>query len=122
MVRWYNDQTVLINDYSGTQHADYWKKMLGRVLKKHGLNTIPVPYIETERKNKDGIESAAGCYINYLQINELIFLPQFGIPQDQLALDVFNQLKPWTIIPVDCSEIAEAGGVLNCMTWNYNLK
>lgn len=88
------------------------------------------------------------CYINFLRIGNKVFIPQLRwedysgpkqaacppemncykgkrkwfdshIEEDNLALTQFRKLMPQCeIIPVSCPRMVEAGGALNCISWN----
>lgn len=119
MVRFLDETTVLVNDYSNTEQSKSWQEKFKKSLAEYNIGTIEIPYIEVTTKNDEGICPAIGCYINYLQVGDLIFLPQFGIAEDQLAEKQFKDIfKGKTVIPVNCNSIAERGGVLNCISWN----
>lgn len=81
-----------------------------------GLDYIKNTYNVYSNKNNN---QANGDYINYLQMNNSIIVPTFGIKEDD---DVIKQLE--TIFPgqaiatIDSNEIANDGGILNCITWN----
>jgi agmatine deiminase len=63
-------------------------------------------------------------YINYLETEKAVFLPQFGEnleDKDDEALGVFKNIfreKRKAVIPIKCSELSKGGGVLNCISWN----
>ena len=46
-----------------------------------------------------------------------IFLPTFGVPMDQEAIETAGQLFQKAIVPVRVPEIAQDGGALNCISW-----
>ena len=55
---------------------------------------------------------------------ETIFLPMFGNKtKDEVAIKLAKELfeeredKPKKVVPVNINEIAEDGGVLNCISW-----
>ena len=85
-------------------------------------------HIKTARRNH-GIEiydfpnfgskggSAVGCYLNFLETENAIFLPAFGVDMDKEAIDTAKHIFNKTIVPVNINEIAEDGGVLNCISW-----
>lgn len=88
------------------------------------------------------------CYINFLRVGNIVFLPQLSwedysgskdavfpsqancfkrnkkwffcrIEEDKLALSQFRKFMPkCEIIPVSCPQIVEEGGALNCISWN----
>jgi len=115
MVRFVDDNTVIINDYSEEEDRKFVEELY-RVLKTAKLNIIEIP---TSMYSNDDDIDATGIYVNYLQIGKLIFLPKFERDEDQEVEDMFNEIfKGHTIVPVKSNEIAEEGGVLNCCSWN----
>jgi len=117
MVRFIDDKTILVADYSG--YSSGFKRKYTSALKSTGLTIMPYPGIFSKRHNKDGDLTAQGCYINFAQIGNIILLPQFDIPEDPLALKETQSIFPQcNVIPVLSNEIAENGGVLNCITWS----
>jgi agmatine deiminase len=113
-VRFINSKTVLVNQYSNID-KDY-KAQLHQALKAAKLKYKKIPYNPYGNKN---ILSANGVYMNYLEMKKFIFLPQFGLKEDKIALQTFKDIfKTKTIIPVNCKDIAKDGGVLNCISWN----
>ena len=81
---------------------------------------IQFPYFETEDYSSDGIPSAKGCYINYIEVGNLIILPKFNVPDsDKRAVEIIKEHMPKkNIETIDCEDLALEGGVLNCITWN----
>jgi agmatine deiminase len=123
MLKFINENTLLVADYSCQSTS--WQKKMNAALKKTGLKLIPFPDATStaaEEKNSDGDYTALGCYINFLVIRNIVLLPQFNLhPHDQAAISITKQLYPnHKVIPVDCREIAVDGGVLNCISWNYD--
>ena len=146
MVRIVSDDTVIINDY--LEEDGYSKTFINKFkksLQTQGIciaGTFPYRYfqktktaeksqstIQSKPTKKAGLhrhlpssDSAIGCYINYLELENLIIFPQFGIAEDDQALikiqDYFPNKK---IIPLNCTEIAQEGGVLNCITWECKM-
>jgi len=119
MVRFINDNTLLVGDYS--YYPASWKKKMDTALTKTGLKIISYPSINYEEKNQDGDYTAMGVYINFAQIGDTILFPLFGLPgeKEMDALGLTESLYPnCKVIPIDAMDIAEHGGVLNCITWN----
>jgi agmatine deiminase len=115
MVRWLDANTVFVNDYSEVDPR--FGQHLRSVLRQARLNLIDLPY-RPENKSTADIPSAVGCYANFLMLRGLIVMPTFGIPEDDIARQVVVERAPhFAIATVDCSDLAEAGGVLNCVTW-----
>lgn len=114
MVRFYDSNTVLINDYSRETMEFQLKFRLA--LHNAGLNYIEIPYNPYDNK-KD--EHANGEYINFLQMQQAIIIPTFGIKEDDVVIKQFEQLfSGQRIATVDGNDLAFDGGILNCITWN----
>jgi agmatine deiminase len=109
MVRFVDDNTVLINEYT-KKHFKYKKRLID-VLEKENLKYIEIP-------STDNMTNAIGLYINYLQFDNVIILPKFNIKDDKRVLEQFKNIFPkYKILQLDCTEIAQDGGVLNCISW-----
>lgn len=120
MVRFVDDQTLLIADYS--KELDYWKTRYRNALQKTGLRLIELPAVSTDVKNSKGDYTAIGCYINFAWIGEVILFPQFDLPEDKEALREAKRIfQSYHIIPVPAAALAMDGGVLNCATWNVRV-
>jgi len=114
MVRFYDSNTVLINDYSRETMEFQLKFRLA--LHNAGLNYIEIPYNPYDNK-KNG--HANGEYINFLQMQQAIIIPTFGIKEDDVVIKQFEQLfTGQRIATVDGNDLAFDGGILNCITWN----
>lgn len=123
MVRFVDDNKLLVADFSNTSKS--WQKKMNTALskiEKSGIKIIPFPSVQIDDKNKDGDYTAKGVYINFAQIGNHILFPQFDLKkEDDYALkriaEIFKE-EDYNIIPLLSNEIADDGGVLNCITWN----
>jgi agmatine deiminase len=121
MVRFVGENAVIINDYlSKDGYTREFIDALRLSLESNGIKIIgTLPYRSFQRKNKDGDYTAIGCFMNYLELDELIIFPKFEIEEDNEAFEKIQQYFPSKrVVQLDCREIAEEGGVLNCITWN----
>jgi agmatine deiminase len=117
MVRFYNSDTILINDLE--EEYKYWSKGMKRVLQDYKLKHINVPFINF--KDKKHPLSAIGCYLNFLEVSNLIVLPIFDVTgnEDKLVSDLFKSIYPDRIIEtININEIGSCGGLMNCISWN----
>ena len=108
MVRFIDNNTAVVND---TPYQNGLEQRISKKLKEHGINTIPFPYFDSSKN------SAVGCYLNYLETEQVLFLPVFGVDMDSKAIDTAKNIFNKTIVPVNINEIAKYGGVLNCISW-----
>ena len=114
MVRFIDDYTVVINDYK--KEKSEFSKAFEIAIHNTGLDYIKVPYNPYGNINND---QANGVYINYLQMENVIIIPTYGIKEDEEVVMQFEQLFiGQSIVTIDSNEIANDGGILNCITWN----
>lgn len=114
MARFYNNDTVLINDYS--KEKPEFQRRFKLALNNAGLHYIEIPYNPYGEKRRI---IAKGIFMNYLQMEQAIIIPTFDITEDDIAFKQFEQLFPdKKLATIDSNEIAFDGGILNCITWN----
>lgn len=59
------------------------------------------------------------AYINFLQTEQLIMVPQLGIEEDEQALEQIGSLfSDCETIGIPALEAVRRGGALNCISWN----
>ena len=116
-LRFIDDKTLLVNSLE--QELKYWQNGFKKMIKDSGLSYIEMPWFSFSDKNHK--ESAIGIYVNYLEIGNLIVFPIFEIDgnKDEEAQKVIKEAFPNKIIePININEIANEGGLLNCISWN----
>jgi agmatine deiminase len=116
LVRFVDRNTVLGNDRE--QGYKYWKSGMNKVLNKYGINYIDISFLN--HKEKKYPDHLIGCYVNYLEVQDLIVLPIFGTAsnKDKEVYDTFRQIFPdRKVETIDFNEIGVLGGLLNCSTW-----
>lgn len=124
VVRFVDEQRVVMNDYSRLQEGDsgdstaYGRKV-ERILRQSNLQVDKLPYAPTNNLGSDDIPAAIGCYINFLRVDNLVVLPQFGLDEDSYATQECKKIfgMNFVIETIDCKELAWEGGVLNCISW-----
>lgn len=109
MVRFLDENTAIVN----APMSPYgFEAKVKKALRKYGINNvIDFPYFYS----KGG--SAIGCYLNFLEINQALLLPVFSVDSDNEAINKAKNIFNKTIIPININEIAEDGGLLNCISW-----
>ena len=108
MVRFVNENTVIGN---ATRSLFGLEAHIKATLRNHGIEVYDFPYFESKG------DSAVGCYLNFLETEQALFLPVFGVDMDSEAIAAANDIFHKEIIPVNINEIAKEGGVLNCISW-----
>jgi agmatine/peptidylarginine deiminase len=123
VVRFVSEDRVLINDYSGFDPG--YGKRLQNLLEQNGLevDTLPLFVEKGRRRRRDDLPSAVGLYINYLRVGDVVVLPGYGRPEDQVAVAKMRRVLPNAAVSqVPCRSLAEKGGVLNCISWTIKDK
>ena len=110
MVRFLDEKTVLVNRPL-SPHG--FETKVKKALCSSGFAVLDFPFVLS------GNDSAVGCYLNFLLTNEAVFLPVFRIPEDKSALKEAQGIFGLPSVAVPVRELAEAGGCLNCISWEY---
>jgi len=62
-------------------------------------------------------ERLPATYANFLIINGAILLPVYGVPQDEEAIRIVNQIfSNQEVIPINCRALVQQHGSLHCVT------
>lgn len=116
MIRFADSDTVLVNDLE--QDLKYMKEAIKKALEAANLKYVNFPWFE--HKVKGNTDHAIGIYLNYLEVDNLIIMPVFGVEgnRDAEALAKLQEVFPDKIIEtINFYDVALAGGLLNCVTW-----
>ena len=66
-----------------------------------------------------------GIYINFLRVGNVVVLPGYNRPEDQEAVEKVTaraDAVTQAVLQVPCRNLAEEGGVLNCISWTIKDK
>ena len=133
MVRFLNENEVLVsnfdfllNDPEISEHLKSQIRKFYSILENdHKLKIFKMPYYEYPDDKHECQHTANGCYINYLQVKNLVILPRFCKPkEDEDALKKFRDIfksKGVKVEPIDATEVSRHQGVINCVTWNIKI-
>ncbi len=116
MIRFVDGNTMLVDGFYQHEKTGIGEKLF-RVLKSHRLEAVPLQF-EDKRESRYN-----WGYLNFLQMKDLLLIPQFGIEEDQQALDQFRKLFPEyatkeQIDTINANVLIKKGGVLNCASWS----
>lgn len=110
MVRFVDENTVVTN---APLSPFGFETKVKKALQNHGIEVLDFPYFDSNG------DSAIGCYLNFLETGQAIFLPVFGVDTDNKAVQTAKHIFHKAIIPVNINEIAKYGGLLNCISWEF---
>ncbi|MDF3079186.1 MAG: hypothetical protein K0S09_3075 [Sphingobacteriaceae bacterium] len=114
MIRFIDENTILINDYK--QEEEWFGRAFEIAIHNIGLDYIKIPYAVYDNKS---INQANGDYINYLQLENIVIVPTFNKKEDDIAVTQLEKIfTDQHIVTIDSNEVANDGGILNCISWN----
>ena len=110
IIHYAGDGKVLLTNYDDI--SPYYYNRFRKALEKR-FEVIPLKY-QTKRPH-----ARSWAYINFLQIGELVLVPQLGLKEDEQALEqIGNALPDCEVIGIPALESVRRGGALNCISWN----
>lgn len=108
MVRFVDENTIVTN---APLSPFGFETKVKKSLQNHGIEVLDFPYFDSNG------DSAIGCYLNFLETEQAIFLPVFSVDTDNKAVQTAKHIFHKAIIPVNINEISADGGLLNCISW-----
>ena len=109
MIRFVDEDTAIGNSSNFKYGLE---NRIKATLKKNEIEVMDFPYFDSKG------DSAVGCYLNFLETEQIIFLPVFDVDMDKDAINTAKGIFKKKMVPVNINEIAKDGGVLNCISWD----
>jgi agmatine/peptidylarginine deiminase len=110
IVHYVGDGKILLTNYQDFSKYFYYR--FRKVLDKK-FEVITLKY-NVKRHYKD-----SWCYINFLQVGNLVLVPQLGTEEDSQALEQIQKALPHCeVVGIPSKEAVGKGGALNCISWN----
>lgn len=101
---------VVLTNYD--DFSPYFFRKFKKALERK-FDVIPLKY-SAKRKHQ-----RSWAYINFLQTEHLLMLPQLGIAEDEQAIEQIGKAFPqYDIVGIPALEAVRRGGALNCISWN----
>ncbi|WP_421902885.1 agmatine deiminase family protein [Maridesulfovibrio sp.] len=116
VVSFVDENTLVINSYDDHEYSQKLVEDLKRGLPGVRITKVVTPYDDSSVYD-ERFGSACGLYTNALVTPDRIYLPQFGIPEDEIARKCFKEISCKEIVPVFSSEVCLMGGGVRCMSW-----
>ena len=112
IVHYAGNNRILITNYKDFSRYYYYRYL--KILEKR-FEVIPMKY------KSPRLHARSWAYINFLQIGNLVLLPQLGLEEDRQALEQIKKALPdCEIIGIPALEAVRRGGALNCISWNIS--
>lgn len=110
IVHYAGDGQVLLTNYN--DFSPYFYRRFQKALEER-FEVIPLQY-KVKRKH-----ARSWAYINYLQVGNLVLVPQLGTEEDEQALVQIGKAMPdCELVGIPALEAVRKGGALNCISWN----
>lgn len=117
VVAFVDTNTLIINTY--TEDPEYTKQL--RADLEFGLPGVIIHEIVTPYDDSSILDqrfgSACGLYTNALVTPNRVYLPQFGISEDEIALKQVRAATTREVVPVSSHQVCTMGGGVRCMSW-----
>jgi agmatine deiminase len=115
ILRFLSQDILLVNDYNDSDFRDYSRELCRRLSTSlPDTQIVPFPWFCADER-LDGVWSAVGAYINFVQTARGIVYPVFGNRLDEKVPQILQNLTSLRLRPVAASRLARLGGVLNCI-------
>lgn len=91
----------------------------------NGYNIIrmPMPPCSNGQWPDDCQAAEYRTYVNALFVNKTVLVPTYGIPMDDVALDIWKQALPgYNIVGLNSADIIFSGGAVHCITKEIGVK
>lgn len=113
MVRWINDNNVLVNDFQ-IESKSFNSKLI-KSLEKHNLGLELIDY----GKNYFHNNRKWSPNLNFLKIGNIILIPLNTLDGMEMFYEKIEKLFPSVqIYFINCEKLISEGGALHCITWN----
>lgn len=110
IVHYAGDGRVLLTNYN--DFSPYFYRRFRRDLETR-FDVISLRY-SVKRKH-----ARSWAYINFLQVGNLVLVPQLGTEEDFQAMEqIGNALPGCELVGIPALEAVRKGGALNCISWN----
>ena len=110
IVHFAGEGKILLTNYDdfSTYYYNQYRKILDKM-----FEVITLKYKVKRHRER------SWCYINFLQVGNLILVPQLGTEEDEQALEQINNTLPGCkVVGIPSLEAVRRGGALNCISWN----
>ena len=112
IIHYAGNNRIMITNYKDFSRYYYYRYL--KLLEKK-FEVIPLKY------NAKRLHARSWAYINFLQIGNLLLVPQLGLEEDIQALEQISKAFPnCDTVGIPALEAVRRGGALNCISWNIS--
>ena len=113
MVMWAESNKLLVNKYE----EPFRSQVLFELEKSFSdIEIIEIPYVLHDELWRDW-PSACGYYLNSLVTENYLYIPIYGLEEDQQVLNLIQSHTSKKVVSIDASNVCFMGGSVRCLTW-----
>ncbi len=116
VVSFIDHNTLAVNDYR--EDPAYRERLMTDL--KTALPGVKIVEVPTPYDGRETVDprfgSACGLYTNALVTPDRVYLPQFGLSEDRLALEQVRKSTTREVVPVPSGQVCKLGGGVRCMS------
>jgi len=107
---------VVMNDYKNIEPG--YRDRLIRILKDNRIEFVEIPYKIPH--NWRYTISAYGNYVNMLRVKNVVFIPSYGIKEDEIVRSIVKGVVGGSVelVSINTLDISAEGGAIHCATNN----
>ena len=110
IIHYVGDNKVLLTNYD--DFSPYFYRKYRKILDS-AFEVIPLKY------KRPVTHPHSWAYINFLKVDNLVLVPQLGIPEDEQAIQQISVAMPKNkVVGIPSLEAVRKGGALNCISWD----
>jgi len=125
-LKFLNEETILLGEYpEGIADGDQIEENLRLLLKRFPTKSgQPWRIIRIPMPNDGGYypDSPGAFYLTYTNsvfVNKMLLVPQYGLSQDTVALQILQEALPgYKIVGINSRQLIKSAGALHCVTLN----
>jgi agmatine/peptidylarginine deiminase len=118
IVSWIDDNTLLVNDYGeDKEYRDLVINELKNSFPDTKIIEVPVIFQENKPGEWEGFNSACGVNLNAVLTKNNLYVPTFGIENDEKVLGIIKANTSKNVIPISAEKVCSMGGSVRCLTW-----
>lgn len=109
MVRWIDENRVVVNDFSFESKT--FNAKFEKALSEHNLEIIKL------NLGKDFEYKKTWCYLNFIKVKNVLFVPTYGAKTDEIAIKQLENIFSECIIePIRADCVIKNDGALHCIS------
>ena len=113
MVMWAEYDKLLVNEYQEPFRSQVLLELKESL---SNVEIVEIPYVLHKELWRDW-PSACGYYLNSLVTEDHIYVPVYGLEEDQQVLDLIQSQTSKQVVSIDASNVCFMGGSVRCLTW-----